>query len=1084
MRYSTLLLAALLFFTDMKGQQLHPTFVGAASWRKAPKQSAPELLPVSVTIYPADKEVVHNTPATIHQRIIDPGTKTLRSGATVPLQQQLRISGKKLPEPRIIPAPPLQTRDNISYNISYTDKKHGFPADVVLDITEDDEHNIWIASEKGLIRYDGYQYHLYEIPLTITEVTERSLAYDKQKRLWMASESGIVFIRNDSVFSLQSSEIDLSVVACLTVTIDQFQRVWVSTKQNGALCIEGTSMKVYDKRCGLPDNYIKSTFIDKKGNLYLACNTFGIVLIEPDRIRSFFGPNKTSNHISILSFYEDNDGIWAGSFFAGILRLGTKDTLQYSPSGKFDERVFDIQKAPGGIWFACYSTGLAYFDKKEFFILNETNGLLNDRAYKIFEDSFQNLWVDNVSGISRVNENCLYLQNFSNPAIGSVTTILPDKIRGGNWITTYGKNLIFQTEKEASIYSYKTPTDGHYFSYTNAGLLDKKGNVWVGSFGKGIASFNKGLFTLYQYSSFGDYSIIEAIKSDAENNIWFCPTRFGIIMYDQKQFLHFTKASGLLSNDVIRLFSDANKNPQWSFADGFQRYVNKSVETLYLNDKLFDDRVNAVLELDANTALWGTNKNGLLIVQNEKVYRLNTAAGLGSDNIRSLIRDTTGRIWLSTERTIESFVLNNLSAQDHRIYNESNGSYILDAGNVFLDSMGFPYWAAGEKRIVFNKALLQPKAEPIFSFKEILLNDKTLSSDGKLVLYSNDKLELNYRTIYWGRENNLKLSYLLISNSNDTTERGVQNIGSIIIRDVLPGKYRLILKGTDNRGIYYSPAVNIQVNNFWYNTWLFRFCIVAFVIAIIVMYFKRRARVQQLINEQLEKKVTEQTAIIENEKKTLLQSYQTIELQNKEKDVLIDEINHRVKNNLEFIAAMLEMQINNQYSTEALQALLGTNRRIKAMSLVHELLYSEKDRKGLSISAYIFELVNNLREMAIDDANPINIELDIEDVVLDSKTVLPLGMIISELVSNSFKHAFTDVPDPTVSILLKHDVETDIFCLVVSDNGNGYQQTENEKSGRLGTRLVDIFSRQLQGTYTSNTNGHFKYQLQFNTIDT
>lgn len=104
---------------------------------------------------------------------------------------------------------------------------------------------------------------------------------------------------------------------------------------------------------------------------------------------------------------------------------------------------------------------------------------------------------------------------------------------------------------------------------------------------------------------------------------------------------------------------------------------------------------------------------------------------------------------------------------------------------------------------------------------------------------------------------------------------------------------------------------------------------------------------------------------------------------------------------------MLEMQMNKQYSKEALQALLGTSRRIKAMSLVHELLYAKPDKAGLSMTSYIYELIDNLKEMAEGgNEHSIDIKLSIDDIIFDSRKALSIGMIISELVSNSFQACF------------------------------------------------------------------------------
>ncbi len=1084
MRLTAHIFFLLVVLTSVKSQQIQPTYLGDASWHKVPNQQERELLSVTPTKSPIKKIITKKNPLTIFQKKIDPGTIILHNGPTIPVIQKIRITAKKLQKPKVSQAPPLQTRDNISYNVTYTDKKHGFVGNNAMDFAEDEEHDIWIGSEKGLIRYDGYYYYLYDLKLDFVDMPDCSLAYDQQKRLWCASDNGVFFIKNDSLFSIQSSEINLSTIACKKVMIDPFQRVWIATKNNGAICIDGNTMKIYDKRCGLPGNYFESVFLDKKGNLFMACRDFGIVLIEPDKMRMFFSNTQNMKYHIFLSFYENEEGIWAGSFLSGMMRLGLKDTIQYSINGKFNEAIYDIKKAPGGIWISCYSHALCYFSKKKLLLFNESNGLLNNLPLKIFEDSFQNLWVSNVAGFSRINENSFYLDNFQNPAIGFVRNIMPDNKKGGNWITTYGRNLIFQKSNEAIIYTFKLPSGITPYLYVNAGVLNNDGTVWMGTLGEGIVHASENEFTGYKYSNFTDHGIVVNVKADAENKVWFCPTRYGLIVYDNNKLWRYTNKSGLLSNDVANIFLDAKKKIYWTFAEGLQRFNGPAMETFYLGSNLFQDKVNGMLELDPETLLWATNQSGLLAIKNGQVYQFTTTNGLTANSIKSIIRDSTGKIWISTDKGIESFRLNKLSIIDHTIFNESNGSYILDAENVLLDSTGLPYWGMGARKLVFNPDFAHPKkAIPLFSFKHVSLDNKILSPKDQISIFPDQKIQIDYKTIYWGRENNLKLNYLLISNRDDTTERAVQNNGSIIISDVLPGTYRVLLKARDNNEVSFSNPISITVNNFWYNTWAFRIIMGVLVISGIIFYFKQKAKRQLMVNELLKNKVREQTEIIEKEKDALMISYQTIDSQNKEKDVLIEEINHRVKNNLQFITAILEMQMNKQFSREVIQALLGTSRRIKAMSLIHELLYNKKDQKGLSMKAYIHELIDNLKEMANDDNNPVNIQMEVDELVMDSKTALSLGMIISELVSNSFKHAFNKVPKPKVWIQLKKDAAAGLFRLTIRDNGKGYQQFSEISQG-LGTRLIDIFSRQLDGEYTIQSNRHFTYELQFKTIET
>lgn len=1082
MRINTFIFLLLAYIPTVKSQQIQPSYLGEASWHKVSGQQAREPLSVTSKSYPITKVTTKDSPITMVQERIDPKTITLHNGPTLPVIQQIRITGKKLLAPQVFPAPHLEIRESAGFNVSYTDKRHGFAGTYTTDFAEDDAHNIWMATENGLIRYDGNQYYVYNQTNGLPDMPESSIVFDQQKRLWLVSDNGAYFIRNDSLFSIRSPEIDFSALACIKVQTDLLQRVWISSKLNGVICIEGSTIKVFDKRCGLPGNYFTSVYLDKKGNLFLASGNHGILLIEPKRMRMFFSGSKKMQFPAFLSLYEDEDGIWAGSFLNGMIRMGSKDTIRYSINGKFNERIFDIKKAPGGIWISCFSQALCYFNKKQLLIINDKNGLVNNFPYRIFEDGFNNLWVSSgISGFSRINENSFYLQNYSNPVIGFEKTVIPDH-KKGNWILTYGKGLIYQKGNVATTYQIKKLEN--LTKHINDGVLNNDGSLWIGSYGEGMISVTEKTFTSFKYSSLADHGIVVAIKKDTTNKVWFCPTRYGLILYDNNKFWRYTEKSGLLTNNVTNLFQDAGKMLHWTFSEGFQRFNGPVMETFYIGNKQFKDQVNGMLGLDRETDLLATTISGLLLIHKGKVYQFTSANGFTSNSIKTIIRDGTGNIWISTNNGIESFRLDGISVTDHHIYTESNGPYVMDINGVRLDSTGLPYWSERENKLVFNPAFLNTsKRTPVFSFDRIEANNHIFFLNEQISILPDQKITIDYKTIYWGRENNLKLTYQLISDHEDTTMRSVQNNGSIIISDILPGNYRIFLKANDNNEIFYSNPINITVRNFWYNTWAFRIIMGVLIISGIIFYFRQKAKRQLMVNELLKTKVREQTEIIEKEKEALLLSNQTINLQNKEKDILIDEVNHRVKNNLQFIAAMVEMQMNNQYSNEAIQALLGTSRRIKAMSLVHELLNNRQEQKGLSMKNYIQELVDNLKEMANDDNNPVKIVMDVDDLVMDSKTALSLGMIISELVSNSFKHAFKDIERPEILIHLKNDKTASLFMLTVSDNGKGYQQPRESTNG-LGSRLVDIFSRQLEGQYTLETDGHFTYKLQFKTIET
>lgn len=197
---------------------------------------------------------------------------------------------------------------------------------------------------------------------------------------------------------------------------------------------------------------------------------------------------------------------------------------------------------------------------------------------------------------------------------------------------------------------------------------------------------------------------------------------------------------------------------------------------------------------------------------------------------------------------------------------------------------------------------------------------------------------------------------------------------------------------------------------------------------------------------------------------------------NKEKDVLIQEIHHRVKNNLQFISSLLNMQRNSSQDEVEKHTLNDASRRIRAMALVHEMLYNHNDSNGISIKKYLEELILSLDQLVNSNKIPIAFKLDLEEHNFSVTESIALGMITSELVSNSMKYAFAGIENPCIEVKLSRTQNQIAFSL--KDNGVGVKDEKLIRKN-LGTRLIDIFSRQLKGTYSIETNGGYWYKLQF-----
>lgn len=1083
MRFISFILL-LLFCYCAIGQISEPVLLGSANWKITNAHASPEIMPSIPQKRKMIKTIYQDTVSSLVSIKIDPGVEILSNKPFTPRTGFFTSSGKKLIPSQTENAQPLLTRDNQEFNISYSDRRHGFIGNNSLGITEDNEHNIWMASESGLIKYDGYHYNLYnqKSGLNISGIT--AVAFDQQKKLWVATDRGLFYVKHDSLFTPQSKELDFTELRCHNIRIDHLKRVWICTKENGAICISDTTIKIYDTKCGLPSNFIFSALVDKKDNIYFGMGGAGLMMLQKDRVLRMFYHSTNAKYPNIFSTFEDENGIWLGGFTGGLINLGTKDTTQYSFFGTYKERIYDIIKAPGGLWLSLYGKGLYYYSKTKQLFINENNGLQSRHPFFLFEDSFQNIWIsDYGTGFSRLNENSFFIQNFQNPILKEVGNTVKDN-KNGTWIFTNGFGVQYQKGKTITQYTYVTPNGGSLFSYPQDGILAQDGTLWMGNYGEGPVKGEGDYFTQFNLS--GDWwsGVCQSVKEDKNQYIWFGTSADGLIVYDKKKFWHFSKKTGLLGNIPSRLFTDAAGMIYCGFATGLQRFSDRIIETFQINDKPFTDQVNYFYCLNSAISIVGTENNGLLFLTKNKAYQLNKDNGLKSNKILSIIQSADKKIWITTDKSTEYFLMEGMAIKSHKIFSQSNGFYTANNATVLLDSLGNPYWPMflpfPKKKILYDAVFEKNTSySPYFSIDQVMVDNVAWRKTKSLSILPNQKLTVDYTVKYWGRENYLDIQYLLIKKNGDSSFRSVDNKGHILISDLVPGSYKIYLVARDDGKIFMSTSLQLEVHNFWYNTWLFRIIIVFLIICGMIYYYRRKGKLQLAINHLLERKVKEQTVLLRKEKEELLDSYRIIDRHNNEKDVLLQEINHRVKNNLQFMIAILDMQLRSDLPDEAKSALRSTSNRMNAMSLVHEMLYDNENFGDISIKKYLAELVGHFKSMVSDTTNSIVFHLATDDISMPMKPAISLGMIVSELVSNSFKHAFHNISNPEITIKITKTEALGQFSLYYSDNGNGISQGTAPKKG-IGNRLINIFSRELDGKYTIEGTNRFVFILTFN----
>ncbi|MDQ1253800.1 MAG: hypothetical protein QG646_2989, partial [Euryarchaeota archaeon] len=206
--------------------------------------------------------------------------------------------------------------------------------------------------------------------------------------------------------------------------------------------------------------------------------------------------------------------------------------------------------------------------------------------------------------------------------------------------------------------------------------------------------------------------------------------------------------------------------------------------------------------------------------------------------------------------------------------------------------------------------------------------------------------------------------------------------------------------------------------------------------------------------------------------------------------IRIKEIHHRIKNNLQVISSLLDLQAEKFQDKEILEAFKESQNRVASMSLIHEELYKGKGNDTLDFSAYLRKLVENLLQTYNLSSKNILLFMDLEkDAFFDMDIAVPLGIIVNELVSNSLKHAFAQGEKGEIRIRLcregkNNEIRKSLFSLTISDNGKGIPENVELKSlESLGLQLVNILVDQLDGEIGLKREQGTEFRITFNVVE-
>ncbi len=198
-----------------------------------------------------------------------------------------------------------------------------------------------------------------------------------------------------------------------------------------------------------------------------------------------------------------------------------------------------------------------------------------------------------------------------------------------------------------------------------------------------------------------------------------------------------------------------------------------------------------------------------------------------------------------------------------------------------------------------------------------------------------------------------------------------------------------------------------------------------------------------------------------------------------EKELLLAEVHHRVKNNLAIITGLLNLQGLQLKNDELSGILAETSLRIKSIANIHELLYNEESLSDIPFKQYVHQLgIEIISSMTMPQA--VELEVNMDDINVNINQAIPLGILFNELITNSLKYAFDDHDDALISISI--DYENSEYTVSYCDNGPGFEEANFERTNSLGTTLIRTLLAQLDADYSINSDNQFRLDFKFKEV--
>lgn len=719
--------------------------------------------------------------------------------------------------------------------------ENGLSQSVVLSIAQDNMGYLWVATEVGLNRFDGFRFTSYYRENGLPSNRTNVLKKDRDGVLWVGTDMGLARW-NGRLFETPPIADTLAGISVISIFQDSKKRLWIGTDGAGIWLVDGNTIKAYKTSNGIAGNRIRDIEEGDDGVIWIGTRE-GLSAISTNGTIRNWATNQGLPDDKIRSLTFDNEGnLWVGTRTGvAVLRNNRIINTYSAANGLVNNMVKDIVFDLFGRAWVVTEEGFSIFQNGSFSNYGLEDGFGSSIFNTLYLDNEGNIWIGTYgAGVYRYLGDRFATLRAPNPLPNNMVTAIrkkSDKL----WVSTYGGGVTEIWDGGSRQWNVRTGlVDERVFDLH----IEPNGDVWVAS-RNGINIISDGRVRELTVGTGLPFRIIRTITPDPDGSLWFGTDGGGLIHLRNGQYENITTTEGLIHNTLRAIKFDQNGG-MWMGTYGGLGYFKDGKHVHYTtNEGLINNIVLDVL-VDDDGSVWAATFDGLSHLKDGIFTNYTTLDGLPADVIYLIHKDKYENYWLGTTRGLVRFRSDQNDGSQMPIFKRYTTDYGLAAdelnrGAVFGSGDTLWFGTVGGLAIYYRDRDLEITYRPPVYIEQVRVFDQTITDFRDFYLsYNDNSLWFDYTALSFSAPENITYEYRL---RPIDTEWIPTDLRSARYAGLAAGDYIFEVRARNNDGSWSEQPAKLvfTITPPYYAAWWFRLILLATFmgsVAFVYNYYK------------------------------------------------------------------------------------------------------------------------------------------------------------------------------------------------------------------------------------------------------